>query len=93
MISERTTAPFIPEFSEAAERSKWIVENAEYFTLIRRQNRRYERTEWHTLDGAIKAGQRVVERDQTARFLVYGVVGIYDTLAATITSDGTKIIT
>jgi hypothetical protein len=84
--------PFIPEFKEAKERSQWIINNAEYFTIIRRKNRRNLREEAKTLDEAIQIAQRMIAAEPDMNCLIYGVWQNYDTLAATLTREGVKII-
>ena len=85
-----TDMPFLPEFRQAKERSKWITENASYFTVIRRKNRSYLREEKPTLAEAVSYAQRLIERDQEYRFLIYAGAGIHDTLAATVSIEGVK---
>lgn len=83
--------PYIPEFTKADDRNKWIVDNAKYFTIIRRQNARYEREERPTYEEAIKAAQSFVTRNPNARFLIYAVYNnVTDALAATVSSDGVQ---
>lgn len=85
-----TEMPFIPEFKEAKERNKWIVDHAEYFTVIRRKNRRNIRDECATLVKAIERAQELILEDNSIRCLIYAVAGIHDTLAATISAEGVK---
>jgi hypothetical protein len=82
--------PFIPEFKQATERNQWIVENASYFTVIRRYNRCYQREECPTFDAAEQFAQRIIKHDPSARFLIYAVAGQHDALTATISNEGTK---
>lgn len=82
--------PFIPEFREAAERNRWIITNAQYFTVIRRKNRSYLREECATMDEAEALAKRMLRDDPNARFLIYAVALGHDTLAATVSTDGVK---
>ena len=84
------TMPFIPEFSDANTRNKWIVDNATYFTIIRRKNRQYLREERPTFEEAEACAKKLLERDPHGRFLIYGVYEAIDALAATVSVDGTK---
>lgn len=65
-------------FISSQERDKWIIENADYFTVIRRQNRRNQRFECQTLKNAIDTAESMVAADPEARFLIYAVAGIHD---------------
>lgn len=88
---ENKTTPYIPEFTQYKDRNKWIIENAAYFTVIRRYKRRYQREERATLETAIELAQKLVQQDNTARFLIYGVShDNHDALAATVSSEGIK---
>ena len=82
--------PFIPEFREAKERNKWIRDNAQYFTVIRRQDRRYERDEVYTFDEAVTLASNRIKRIPDLRFLIYAVAAGHDALVATVSSDGVK---
>jgi hypothetical protein len=83
-----TTMPFIPEFSGYRERNLWIVNNAQLFTAIRRQNRSYERTEFSSYDDAIKFATKQVSKDENKRYLIYAIAGRHDALAATVSTKG-----
>jgi len=83
--------PFIPEFSKAEERNKWIKDNAQYFTVIRKRLRRYERDECWSLAEAVQLAQRRLERDPGKQpLLIYAVAGGHDALAATVHPDGVR---
>lgn len=82
--------PFIPEFSDYKARNEWIKDHAQYFTVIRRWQRRYLREERHTYDEAIKFAEWVVKLNPDARLLIYAVALSHDTLVATVSSDGVK---
>ena len=47
----------IPDFKSHDERDSYFKEHAQYFTLVKKVNLGYERTEYKTLDAAQKAGQ------------------------------------
>ena len=69
----------LPEFKSEPERQQWITDHATLFTVIRRQGRRYEREEFHTLAGAETYAEKIVARDANARLLIYAVYGVHDT--------------
>ena len=85
------TTPYIPEFTQYKDRNKWIIENAEYFTVIRRHKNSILREERESLESAIALAQKWVQRDHDARFLIYGVThDNHDALACTVSIDGIK---
>lgn len=63
--------------NEAYRRS--LIEEADYFTVIRRRNCRNERWEFKTLIAALTAAHLMLEDDPEARFMIYAVKGIHDT--------------
>lgn len=79
--------PFFPEFSDAKARNKWIKQHANYFTVVRRVFRSYERTEVPSFDEAIKTAKNLINRDESKRYLIYAVYDIHDALVATVTRD------
>jgi hypothetical protein len=88
-----TEMSFIPEFSKAEERNKWIKDNAQFWTVIRKRKRRYERDECWSLDEAVQLAQRRLERDPLKQpLLIYAVAGGHDTLAATVHPDGVRAV-
>jgi len=76
----------IPDFQTAEQRAQWVVANANYFTVVRRVNRSYERYEESSLDSASKLAQRLANRLST-RYMIYAVCGPYDTYVTTIGAD------
>jgi hypothetical protein len=82
--------PFIPEFSRAEERNKWIVDHAQFFTTIFRRQRRYERQEHFTFEAAITKAKQLVGQAPTGRVLIYAVAGGHDALAATVSAEEVK---
>ncbi len=83
--------PFIPEFTKAEDRNKWIKDNAQYFTVIRKRKRRYERDECWTLEEAVQLAQRRLAKDPYMQpLLIYAVAGGHDALAATVHPDGVR---
>lgn len=84
------TEPFIPEFSSREEREKWFVENADYFTIVRRAKGKSYRVETKTLVRAETLAKSIVEqpRYQHVRLLIYAVRGVSDTYVETIAREG-----
>lgn len=72
-------------FSSSEERSKWIIDHAEYFTVVRVKNRRYERDEHENLAKAEQAAKRIVDAEPNARVLIYAVCGTMDTYVSSPT--------
>lgn len=69
------------------ERDQDIISNAEYWTLIRRQNLRYERQEFPTREAAVDAAKRAIRRDPEKRFLIYAVRGVNDCFVTAVHKD------
>jgi hypothetical protein len=67
-----------PDFKTEPERRQWIVDNADYFTVIRRVKRTYERHELPTLDAAYKKAKALADKEG-APYLIYAVAGAHDT--------------
>ncbi len=89
-----TEMSFIPEFSKADDRNQWIKDNAQYWTVIRKRKRRYERDECWSLEDAIKLAQRRLAKDPYMQpLLIYAVAGGHDALAATVHPDGVRTVT
>jgi hypothetical protein len=82
--------PFIPEFNNYKERNKWIVDNAQYFTIILKKDRKYLRSERHTFDEAVALANQVLDQYPHARLMVYAVAGGHETLTATVSTDRIK---
>lgn len=76
----------MPEFKSEPERQKWITDNAEMFTVIRRQNRRNIRQEFNTLADAEHYAREVAVSNRDARLLIYAVYGVHDTYVKTVAS-------
>lgn len=79
-----TEMPFIGEFSSYKERNKWIVENAQYFTIIMRHQRSNKRAERDTFEEAVALANRVLEQYPEKHLMIYAVAGGHDTLTATV---------
>jgi hypothetical protein len=60
-------------FTTDAERQKWIINSANYFTVIRRLNFKYLRLEVGSLPLAELCAEAVIKADPTARLLIYAV--------------------
>jgi len=83
--------PFIPEFTKADERNKWIKDYAQFFTVIRRRNRRYERDECWSLEEATQLAQKRLAHDELKQpLLIYAVAGGHDALVATVYAEGIR---
>lgn len=72
------------DFSSEKERHQWIVDNADYYTLVRFRNRRYERLEFATLAEAEEAGAKAIKEDPDAKLMIYAVAGLSDTFIKSI---------
>lgn len=71
-------------FSSAEERAKWLMDNAEYFTVIQRKDMRNHRHEFPTLTQAEKEAGRMAETDG-GNFMIYAVGPMgYSTYVKTI---------
>lgn len=73
-----------PDFRSDAERTAWIVENADYWTVIRRRNLRNEREEFPTRDEAEGWALAHLTAEPDARYMIYAVAGIYSTFVTSI---------
>ena len=82
------TMPFIPEFTSYKERNKWIVDHAQYFSIILKRNSKYLRSERDTFEEAVALANLVLEQYPHTRLMVYAVAGGHDTLTATVSTDG-----
>lgn len=71
-------------FTSDADRAKWIIEHADYFTLIHRRNLHNERWEYPTLQKARAGARARLRKDPTKRFLIYAVKGVNDTYVETV---------
>jgi len=73
-----------PDFKTDGERTAWIIQHAEYFTIIRRRGGKYERTESPLLCDAITLARSIVDEDPNARIMVYAVYGPYSAYVTTV---------
>lgn len=71
-------------FKTDAERSAWIIQNADYFTVIRFRSRGYDRIEAASLEEAIWQAERKVAADPELRLMVYAVQGVQSCYVTTI---------
>ena len=60
-------------FASAQERQDWLIQNADYFTTARFINRKLERQEHKTLDGARKFARKLLDHDRIKPVLIYAV--------------------
>lgn len=66
------------EFATEQERREWFIQNADYFTIIRRADRRNYRVEVSSLPLAETAAEGIVKKYPHAKLLIYAVVGASD---------------
>lgn len=81
----------MPDFKTIEERAKWVIDGAEYFTVVRTQFRNRTRTEHPTLAEATAEAQRIVGEDPGARLMIYAVRGPHDTWVKTVTAKPTTM--
>ncbi|SRR5258706_16469806 len=67
------TAPFPLEFQSAAERTEFIRNNADYYTVAWKQDKRYQRFEYNTLDIA-RAQAQFAANIRNHPVMIYAVV-------------------
>lgn len=77
----------IPDFSDEKSRQKWFIENAEYFTVIRRVGGQNLRAETVTLKHAEHLARCILISTPDARVLIYAVHGASDTYVKTISME------
>ena len=70
--------PEFRTFTSQAEREKWLIENAEYFTVIFRRDLKNNRIEFRSLPEAEYAARRIA-REIRVGTLIYAVSGVSDT--------------
>lgn len=69
----------MPDFQTAEERTKWIIDHADYFTAVRFLGRgHYERHEFPSISAACQGARRMSDHNG-GRYLIYAVAGIHDT--------------
>lgn len=73
-----------PDFKTHAEHDKWVLENAEYFTVVITAYRARVRVEIPTLEKAREAAKGVLEDSSTKRCLIYAVCGVYSAYVETV---------
>lgn len=75
-------------FESSQERERWIVDNADYFTVVRYQGplRGYERHEVPTLAAAHATARKLLAGGGKP-YMIYAVAGIYDCYVATVKPD------
>lgn len=61
------------DFIDEPTRRQWIIENAVYFTVIRRHKMQYERREYTSLRGARVGAKRSAQMNPGARYMIYAV--------------------
>lgn len=66
-------SPMPVNFENADHRDKWILDNASYFTVIQRKNRRYARSELPNLKEAEQTATDMLATEPEARLMIYAV--------------------
>lgn len=74
----------IPDFPNEAARKIWFRENAEYFTIIYRKDKKNQRVEAPSLVAARTEAMRILQKQPTLHLLIYAVVGASDNYVETI---------
>lgn len=74
----------MPEFESSAQRQQWFVDNASYFTVIRRHAMKNQRIECPTLGEAEAVAEKWVQNDPSARLLIYAVHGVSDSFVKSV---------
>lgn len=73
------TKPQPLEFKTHQERSQWIKDNADYWTIVHHQGYgKYERHERHTQDEAMKLARELADT-RDCIWMIYAVAGNSDT--------------
>jgi hypothetical protein len=78
------TTSLYQSFNSDRERSAWIIERAEYWTVIRFRNRRYGRVECKTHAEAHWLAEQMVKEIPQSRYMIYAVVGNQSTYVETV---------
>lgn len=68
----------VPSFESEKDRQQWFIANADYFTVVRLRNRRYERHEEPTLEAAKQTARRILKEGHNRPFMIYAVVNNSD---------------
>lgn len=75
----------MPDWKSETERREWIIANADYFTVVRRRNRAYDKWEnIPTLAEAVALAESEAEKNPDTRYLIYAVWGVHDTWARNV---------
>lgn len=77
----------MPDFESEKERQQWIINNADYFTVVRRRNLKNERLEFKSLSEAEAGARKLLVDNPDARYLIYAVAGIHDTFVKVIAKE------
>lgn len=72
------------DFKSEKERQKWVIDNAQYFTVVRFHNRRYERHEVKTLPEARALAHTLIGQYPGSRWLIYAVAEHIDNFVEVI---------
>lgn len=76
-------------FISSEQRSQWLIQNADYFTVVRRVRRTYERHERPTLEEARRLAKSLVDRCGQP-FMIYAVKGVHDTWVENVMPEEVK---
>lgn len=75
------------DFTSSAERSQWIIANADYFTtFLLLQGKKY-RDDYQSLAEAEKAAQRAAAAYPHKQVMIYAVKGVESTWVKNISSE------
>lgn len=76
------------QFKSEKDRQQWIIANADYFTVVRFKNRRYERHERKTLEEAEKLAKELCFQNEGSRWMIYAVTAEgRDTFVKTVSTQ------
>lgn len=71
-------------FNSEKEKQRWVIENANYFTVVRFINRSYVRNEVSTLPEAEALASKLVKEYPGSRWLIYAVAEHINTFVKVI---------
>lgn len=74
----------MPDFVNEKDRQQWLIDNAEYFTVIRRRALKNQRIECPSLAEAEQVAEKWVKADPQARLLLYAVSGVHDVFVKSV---------
>jgi hypothetical protein len=73
------------DFTSERQRSEWIQQHADTWTVVEAKTGRGRwKQEYPTREAAEAAAREMVKQNSNNRYLIYAVLGIYDTYVCTI---------